>query len=204
MTKDYRIEVKVRNNLLLEKIEKAGYDTVAAFCQASGMKSTTVYAFINLKVAPIHAYNGNFSASFLKIMDFLGCFPEDIFPKAQMKEAMKVNRLSSKVNIEDVKNLTTSMRSMALPPEQKMLLDEARSSLSEMMGQLTPREHRVLNLTWGLNGVEEHTYKKAGEVLGISTERIRQIQNRAMRKLKEKDTSKKLRGALHVFDEVNR
>ncbi|WP_165221720.1 sigma-70 family RNA polymerase sigma factor [Aquisphaera insulae] len=61
---------------------------------------------------------------------------------------------------------------------------EDRESLDVMLGALRPRERRVLKLRFGLGGEAEHTLGEAGRRLGVSKERIRQIQGDAIRKLR--------------------
>lgn len=193
MAKDYRIEVKVKNNKLLEKIEEAGYESIAAFCRACGLHQTAVGRFINMVQAPVNQLTGEYSQSFMKMVDFLRCMPEDIFPKAQMQEAMKVNKITTKADISDVQSLTTSLRTIALPPEQKMIFEEAQTSIQRAMETLTPREQRVLMLRFGFYDGIEHTFDEIGEKFNISRERIRQIERKAIRKMRHPQRSKEIR-----------
>ena len=194
--KDYRIEVKVKNNKLLQKIEEAGYATVADFCKAANFQQTVVGLFVNMKRAPINKLTGEYSQSFMKIVDFLRCMPEDVFPKAQMQEAMKINKITTKVDISDVQSLTTSLRSIALPPEQKMIFQEARASIQRAMETLTPREQRVLMLRFGFYDGKEHTLDEIGKEFNVSKDRIRQIEQKAIRKMKAPNRSKELRKSM--------
>jgi RNA polymerase sigma factor (sigma-70 family) len=193
MAKDYRIEVKVKNNKLLEKIEEAGYESVAAFCRTVGLTQTTVGRFINMKQAPVNNLTGEYIPTFMKMVDFLRCMPEDVFPKAQMREAMKVNKVTTKADIGDVHSLTTSLRTLALPPEEKMIFDEAQASIQRAMETLTPREQRVLMLRFGFYDGKEHTFDEIGEKFNVSRERIRQIERKAIRKMKHPERSREIR-----------
>ena len=196
MAKDYRIEVKVKNNKLLEKIEEAGYESVAAFCRACGLHPTAVGRFINMVQAPVNQLTGEYSQSFMKMVDFLRCMPEDIFPKAQMQGAMKVNKVTTKADIGDVHSLTTSLRTLALPPEEKMIFDEAQASIQRAMETLTPREQRVLMLRFGFYDGKEHTFDEIGEKFNVSRERIRQIERKAIRKMRHPQRSKEIRNTM--------
>lgn len=193
MAKDYRIEVKVKNNKLLEKIEEAGYESVAAFSRACGLHQTAVGRFINMVQAPVNKWTGEYSPNFMKIVDSLRCMPEDIFPKAQMQEAMKVNKLTTKADIGDVQSLTTSLRTLALPPEEKMIFDEARTAIQRAMETLTPREQRVLMLRFGFYDGIEHTLEDIAKDFNLSRERIRHIEKKAFRKMKHPDRSREIR-----------
>jgi RNA polymerase sigma factor (sigma-70 family) len=54
------------------------------------------------------------------------------------------------------------------------------------MGRLGGRERKVLQLRYGLNGHAAMTLREAGETLGISRERVRQIEVRAIRRLRDR------------------
>ena len=66
-------------------------------------------------------------------------------------------------------------------------------NLHAMLTELTPREARVLRLRYGLDGNEAHTLKEMGEKLGLSRERIRQIEREALRKLRHPRHARSLR-----------
>jgi RNA polymerase primary sigma factor len=61
---------------------------------------------------------------------------------------------------------------------------DARESLGELMEFLLPREKRVLYLRFGLEGQAPHSLSQAGQRLGVSKERIRQIEEKALEKLR--------------------
>jgi RNA polymerase primary sigma factor len=58
---------------------------------------------------------------------------------------------------------------------------------------LTEREARIIELRYGLGGVEPHSLKALGKIFGVTRERIRQLQQQALRKLRHPQVSKKLR-----------
>jgi RNA polymerase primary sigma factor len=71
-----------------------------------------------------------------------------------------------------------------------------RESLERMLVELTPREARVLRLRFGLNGDHAHTLKEVGERIGVTRERVRQIEGKALRKLRHPRHSRVLRDYL--------
>jgi RNA polymerase primary sigma factor len=75
----------------------------------------------------------------------------------------------------------------AAEPEMEVegrLLGEA---ISEALGTLEPRDAKVLRLYFGLEGEREHTLEEIGNMLGVTRERIRQLRDRALRRLREGD-----------------
>ncbi len=75
----------------------------------------------------------------------------------------------------------------ASEPEMEVegrLLGEA---ISEALETLEPRDAKVLRLYFGLEGEREHTLEEIGNMLGVTRERIRQLRDRALRRLREGD-----------------
>ncbi len=76
--------------------------------------------------------------------------------------------------------------------EQSLL----RERVARLMADLTPREARILRLRYGLDGDRQHTLKEVGEKFGVTRERIRQIERRAIRKLRHPHRRRSLRNYL--------
>ncbi|HEY1375880.1 MAG TPA: RNA polymerase sigma factor RpoD/SigA [Gemmataceae bacterium] len=75
----------------------------------------------------------------------------------------------------------------AMPDNQSNILqqcNERQEALSFLMENLRPRERKVLDLRFGLTGNGTHSLRQIGHLLRISKERVRQIQNRALEKLR--------------------
>jgi RNA polymerase primary sigma factor len=70
------------------------------------------------------------------------------------------------------------------------------SALSEFVAEalegLTPREQRILRMRFGLGGESDHTLEEVGKVFGVTRERIRQIEAKALEKLREPARARKL------------
>jgi len=70
--------------------------------------------------------------------------------------------------------------------------DRMRSGVGTLIGTLTPREQLILRLRYGLGGEEEHTLEQIGQSLGLSRERVRQLEARALKKLRETQPAQRL------------
>jgi RNA polymerase primary sigma factor len=71
-----------------------------------------------------------------------------------------------------------------------MLLAEA---LDDLLGTLTEREAEVLRMRYGLYDGRQHTLEEVGKMFGVTRERIRQIENKAIRKLRHPSRARKIR-----------
>jgi RNA polymerase primary sigma factor len=84
---------------------------------------------------------------------------------------------------------------MPAPPdatEQALL----RDTLEELLSTLSPREARILRLRFGLQDGHDYTLEEIGDRFGVTRERIRQIQQKALRRLRHPRRSRRLRGYL--------
>lgn len=70
--------------------------------------------------------------------------------------------------------------------------DRMRSGVGSLIGTLTSREQLILRLRYGLGGEEEHTLEQIGQSLGLSRERVRQLEARALKKLRETQPAQRL------------
>ena len=76
-------------------------------------------------------------------------------------------------------------------------MDQLREQLNEVLHTLTPREEQVLRLRFGLEDGRQRTLEEVGQQFNITRERIRQIEAKALRKLRHPSRSKKLRDYLN-------
>lgn len=68
-----------------------------------------------------------------------------------------------------------------------------REQLQEVLHTLTPREEKVIRLRFGLEDGQAHTLEEVGKEFNVTRERIRQIEAKALRKIRHPGRSKKLR-----------
>lgn len=73
---------------------------------------------------------------------------------------------------------------------------QLRSSLARVLSRLSAREERIIRLRFGLDGENDHTLEAIGNNFGVTRERIRQIEAKALRRLKHPSRSRALRAFL--------
>ncbi len=84
----------------------------------------------------------------------------------------------------------------ALLPVDSAIQSNLRETTTRVLASLTPREERVLRMRFGIGMNTDHTLEEVGQQFSVTRERIRQIEAKALRKLKHPSRSRKLRSFL--------
>ncbi len=85
---------------------------------------------------------------------------------------------------------------MAILPIDAAIQSNLRETTTRVLASLTPREERVLRMRFGIGMNTDHTLEEVGQQFSVTRERIRQIEAKALRKLKHPSRSRKLRSFL--------
>jgi DNA-directed RNA polymerase specialized sigma subunit len=190
---DYRVEVKVKNNHILKRIEQAGYKTVGEFCRLNNRPNwpSRIGDYVNLKETPINS-EGDFYPHVYEMANLLNCSPEDLFTETQLQTALETNKRTLEVNEAEMKFMLTH-QSEPLLLEDVLHKERLSQKIDQAVNTLTPREAKVIRLRFGLNGVEPKTLEEAGWVLDVTRERIREIEAKALRKLRHPSRSHEIK-----------
>lgn len=78
-------------------------------------------------------------------------------------------------------------------PDRETAYSLLRTHVREILDELKPRERRILELRFGLAGNEPHTLEEVGKAFGVTRERIRQIEAKALQKIRGSERVKKLK-----------
>ena len=84
----------------------------------------------------------------------------------------------------------------ALQPVDSAIHTNLKETCTSILSSLTPREERVLRMRFGIGMSTDHTLEEVGQQFNVTRERIRQIEAKALRKLKHPSRSKRLRSFL--------
>ena len=133
--------------------------------------------------------------------------PEEIahklhLPLEKVEEVMRIGQepisLETPVGEEDDSHLGDFIQDdEASQPAEEASYTLLREQLEEVLKTLTPREEEVLRMRFGLIDGKPHTLEEVGKKFDVTRERIRQIESKALRKLRHPSRSKKLRDFLN-------
>lgn len=132
--------------------------------------------------------------------------PEEIagemdIPVERVREIMKIAQepvsLETPIGEEEDSHLGDFIEDEDAPaPAEAASFMLLKEQLEDVLETLTPREKRVLQLRFGLEDGRSRTLEEVGQVFGVTRERIRQIEAKALRKLRHPSRSKKLKDYL--------
>ena len=84
----------------------------------------------------------------------------------------------------------------AIPPINSAIQSNLRDTTTRVLASLTPREERIVRMRFGIGISSDHTLEQVGQQFSVTRERIRQIEAKALRKLKHPNRSRVLRSFL--------
>lgn len=121
--------------------------------------------------------------------------------EAEVKESMKnagrhISMDAPLVQDEDNNMYDVLKSEEAVTPETELLYESLRKEIDRAISTLTPREADVVRLYFGLNGSHPMTLEEIGEKFDLTRERVRQIKEKAIRRLKHTSRSKILKSYL--------
>ncbi len=119
----------------------------------------------------------------------------------KVREIVKVSRLpislESPINEEEDSPLGNTIEDRnALPPIDSASHQLLKEQIEEVLCTLTPREHRILQFRFGLEDGRSRTLEEVGKEFNVTRERIRQIEAKALRRLRHPSRSRKLKDYL--------
>lgn len=198
--KDYRIKISIRNDRLLSAIEEAGYKSARQFALENAMEPDKVCRIIRGAEKPIDKH-GNVTKNCSEILSLLNKTLKECFTERQL-EGFKSTTFETKIEEKDLKKLINPIKSH----EVKVIEKDVQLGLNEIFSKyLTPREEKILRMRFGIGLNTDHTYEEIGLEFSLARERIRQIEKRALGKLKHPNVINRLisTGFNDIFTKVD-
>jgi RNA polymerase primary sigma factor len=188
---EYQIDIRIKNGLILQKIKQQGYESLAAFCRATTVCLHSLHQLLAFKRSPLDT-KGNYRPIVYKLCETLNCVPEELFTAQQMDLELKSNKRTLLVNEAEMRHHLERFNDVKSLEDQRMD-EQLHETLNNTLEQLTAREQKVLDMRFGLTDGISHTLEEIGINFGVNRERIRQIEAKALRKLRNPNFGGQLR-----------
>jgi len=130
-------------------------------------------------------------------------------PVDKVRKVLKISKeptsLETPVGDEDDSQLGDFIEDKnTVNPMDAAMDNNLREVTTRVLSTLTPREERVLRMRFGIGMNSDHTLEEVGEQFSVTRERIRQIEAKAIRKLKHPTRTKKLKGFIEFKEDANK
>jgi RNA polymerase sigma factor (sigma-70 family) len=175
------VVAKLRHGTLMRWRIANGYTSQHSAAVACGISYSRWLSVESLR------FNEVSHATILAISEFTGLLPEEIIPKTLHKKMLGFDRIAFR-DVPD-KLLESIVDDGA---DKQLLVCEIRDALETVLRTLTFREREVLRMRYGLDGNQPKSLGEVAKILGVTRERVRQVEARAIRKLQHPVRSEKL------------
>jgi RNA polymerase sigma factor (sigma-70 family) len=194
---EFSVTIKVRNNRFLAALRRSGYRSVNAYCKRTKLPQSRVNMYATMTLSP-YRRDGRPTELAQLVADSLGALVEDLFPARFLSRCLDRVAKAEMAMTED--QLAHLLQNAPRTPEQVLLMDEAAAQVSDTLRLLPPREERVLRLRHGMGLRDEKTLDEVGEQLDVSRERVRQMENKALRMMSAPSRRSRLIAAADTLD----
>ena len=175
---------RVRNGYIQAAVQQ--YGSCRRLADAAGLSYSTLINWLNMTEAPgsVLLSRDEFKQ---KCVQFFGATVDEVFPEAVRR--MNLTRALSFCVRKDVDlRLLEAYQPRMLPeadPIACVFDTERRELIADALKVLTPNERKVLEMRFGMNDCDPMIYEECGRVMQLTRERIRQIERKAIRKVRD-------------------
>ena len=168
--KDFELEVRLRNNQLKRRRLELGMSG-AELARAVGVNQNTYSAMETMRISPL-TKGGEWTQTALKIADFHGLGPDELWPPSVLGVRRTMATLAA--SGEDIAALAS-----ALPNAERQL--DGAQTVRLLRSSLTPRDWEIVSALV----IDGDTLEDAGVAHDLSRERVRQIKEKALWKIRK-------------------
>jgi RNA polymerase primary sigma factor len=130
-----------------------------------------------------------------ELAEALGLGKEDV--REGLNSSLKHLSMDAPISEGEEGSMIDLMRSDHIPnPDESLIYESLRKEIERTLATLTPRESDVIRLFFGLDGRPSMTLEEIGEQFELTRERVRQIKEKALRRLKQQSRSRLLKAYL--------
>ena len=179
---EIRVELRAKNSALWHCVFDH-FTSIRKFAQFYNLPYQEVSLYLRLTRSP-YTKNGEPRTAARKVATAMAMPLDVLFPKSVYLDHI-VSAFAVEVDVERfvaLRHATTASNLLAGPTADELF--DLRDALRKQLDTLSPREQRVIDALFGLSNGEPQTLEQVGGAHGVSRERIRQIQAKALRKLR--------------------
>ena len=191
--KDYKVTIKVRNARLINALAEVGESVGGKLANKMGVSYHQLLDLSNLKMSPLDE-EGKLLPIVEKLCDLTNKTLFELFTVDQIAP-LETNKAEFEMDVQEVQELLLERSSEDLYIEK-----QTNEAVHDLMDSLTPRENKILSLRYGVKTAADHTLEEVGGVFGVSPERVRQLEAKALRKMRHPSRSDRLRNTWLEID----
>ena len=170
--KDYQITITIKNGRIISHMRRMGIDSINELCRRLGGQSgSEMGRLINMKLSPYNPISNRWRPLVIRLADFFGVLPDELFPDMAY-QTLPTNKIYRLIDQQEI-NARLPPPSFEDNQVKTLLLEGAVSTLPK-------GERDVIRLRY-YDGL---TLAEIGDTLGLSSERIRQLEYRGLRKMR--------------------
>ena len=195
-----RVEVKLRNNLILKRMETFGIKNVAELCRKAEISNTKLGNIINMKELPVNK-DGSWKTIITKLADFLFCLPEDLFSKEQLTTCLTINHAHFELTFDSmfdlIRNDSVNASSPEIAYERLELANVVLKALNNFPVDYE-QVKQVLCMLFGLCDHRDHSVEEIAQSLNITRKQVCDIVQKGMLMLRHPARSEDLRAFVNT------
>ena len=188
-----RAEIRFKNSVFMSALESNGYKSIADFSRQSGISYFSLIKYANLQFIFKDKERRQ------TMMKLLNSDEWTLFEQYRgvVERENKVAKIVTDIPIDKIISLESNKLLQLESPDgidEGMIKESLEMDIAVALDTLKDREKEVLEMFFGIGRSESLDLNEIAEKFGLSRERTRQIKEKAVRRLRHRDRSKKLEG----------
>ena len=186
-----RAEIRFKNSSFMSALERNGYKSIADFSRQSGISYFSLIKYANLQLI---FEDKERKQTMMKLLDSDEWTLFEQYREVVEREN-KVAKIVTDIPIDKIISLDSKKLLQLESPDgidEAMIKESLEIDMSFLLSTLKDRERDVLKMFFGIGGESELDLNEIAEKVGLTRERVRQIKEKAVRRLRHRKISRKL------------